>query len=152
METHGLLALVMEICLDQMQKLISLSEILNVQNLPVIFLIVILNSMILMNTLKIFKILLELFVLMMVSRVFFLFWKIYNQISKYIFLLKAILRTNGAFLLNGSSYFEGNAIMIGQDGYAGPICGPWYITEVNIYKSQYSYKPMLYIIHINFIW
>ena len=60
--------------------------------------------------------------------------------------MKAILRTNGAFLLNGSSYFEGNAIMIGQDGYAGPICGPWYITEVNIYKSQNSYKPMLYIL------
>ena len=55
--------------------------------------------------------------------------------------MKAILRTNGAFLLNGSSYFEGSAIIIGQDGYAGPICGPWETTQVNVYKSQNLYKP-----------
>ena len=64
----------------------------------------------------------------------------FSKISKYIFLLKAILRTNGAFLLNGSSYFEGSAIIIGQDGYAGPICGPWETTQVNVYKSQNLYN------------
>ena len=53
--------------------------------------------------------------------------------------MKAILRTNGAFLLNGSSYFEGSAIIIGQDGYAGPICGPWETTQVNVYKSHNTY-------------
>ena len=35
---------------------------------------------------------------------------------------KAIQRTHGAMILNGSTYFEGNAFMINSKKYLGPIC------------------------------
>ena len=53
-------------------------------------------------------------------------------ILKNVLSFKAIQRTHGAMILNGSTYFEGNAFMINRKKYLGPICDDtWGADTVN---------------------